>query len=108
MEKLHNLFEKLGYKDITKDNPIHFRDCLGEFFDSTYPYNKRFYKNDGIIDTELKVGNVYDMCFISGICYFSKGWHKFEVCGPFENIEERFQQTLDAVKQTIFNNYKED
>ena len=39
-------FENLDYKDITKDKPIHFRECLGEFFDSTYPYSKRFYKQE--------------------------------------------------------------
>ena len=37
-------FENLGYKDITKDKPIHFIELIGEFFETTCPYNKRFYK----------------------------------------------------------------
>lgn len=48
-------FENLGYKDITKDKPIHFIECLGEFFESTYPYSKKFYKQEGNITIELKV-----------------------------------------------------
>ena len=60
-------FENLDYKDITKDKPIHFRECLGEFFDSTYPYSKRFYKQEGVMAIELKVGNCHNMFFISGI-----------------------------------------
>ena len=42
-------FENLGYKDITKDAPITFKECLGEFFDSVHPYNKRFSKQEGDI-----------------------------------------------------------
>lgn len=53
-------FENLGYKDITKDKPIRFIECLGEFFESTYPYNKRFYKQEGNITIELKVGNCHN------------------------------------------------
>lgn len=37
-------FENLGYKDITKDKPIHFKELIGEFFEINFPYNKRFYK----------------------------------------------------------------
>lgn len=97
-------FENLGYKDITKDKPIHFIECLGEFFESTYPYNKRFYKQEGDITIELKVGNHFDLCFISGICYYSKGWEKFEVCAPKDYINKMFIQTLNAVKLKIKEN----
>ena len=45
-------FENLGYKDITKDRPIHFIECLGEFFENVYPYSKRFYKQEGNIEIE--------------------------------------------------------
>lgn len=91
-------FECLGYKDITKDKPITFRECLGEFFDSTYPYSKRFYKQEEDITIELKIGNCHNIVFISGICYYSKGWEKFEVCAPEDYVNERFTQTLNAVK----------
>lgn len=97
-------FEKLGYKDITKDKPIHFIECLGEFFKSIYPYNKRFYKQESDITTELKVGNYHNMCFISGICYYSKGWEKFEVCAPKNHINKMFTQTINAVKLKIKEN----
>ena len=74
-------FENLGYKDITKDNQIHFIECLGESFESIYPYSKRFYKQEGNIAIELKVGNnQFNFYFISGICYYSKGCQKFEIC----------------------------
>lgn len=94
-------FAKLGYKDITKDKPIGFRDRLGEFFDSTYPYNKRFYKQEGDITIELKTGNCHDLIFISAICYYPKGWEKFEVCAPDKYINEQFEQTFKAVKLKI-------
>ena len=94
-------FESLGYKDITKDKPIHFRERLGEFFDSIYPYNKRFYKKEEMITIELKVGNCHNIVFISGICYYPKGWEKFEVCAPKDYIDKMFMQTLNAVKNKI-------
>lgn len=98
-------FESLGYKDITKNKPIHFRECLGEFFDSIYPYSKRFYKQEENITIELKVGNRYGMYFISGVCYYPKGWEKFEVCAPEDYINEMFTQTLSAVKLKIKEKY---
>lgn len=97
-------FENLGYKDITKDKPIHFIECLGEFFESTYPYNKRFYKQEGDITIELKVRNYYNIYFISGICYYSKGWEKFEVCAPKDYVNKMFTQILNSVKLKIKEN----
>ena len=97
-------FENLGYKDITKDKPIHFTELIGEFFETTCPYSKRFYKQEGIITIELKVGNHFDLCFISGICYYSKGWEKFEVCAPKDYVNKMFIQTLNAVKLKIKEN----
>ena len=99
-------FESLGYKDVTKDKPIQFRECFGEFFDSTYPYSKRFYKQEEVITTGLKVGNIHSIYFISGICYYSKGWEKFEVCAPENHVNEVFTQTLNAVKLKISLNLK--
>ena len=96
---MKNLLESLGYKDITNNKPIHFIDCLGEFFDSVYPYNKRFYKQEGNMTIELKTGNCHNICFISGICYYPKeGWEKFEVCAPKDYIDKEFMQILNAVK----------
>lgn len=97
-------FENLGYKDITKDKPIHFRELLDEFFECTYPYNKRFYKQEGNITIELKVGNCHNICFISGICYYSKGWEKFEVFAPEDYVNKMFSKTLNAVKLKIKEN----
>ena len=94
-------FESLGYKDITKDKPIHFIECLGEFLESTHPYSKRFYKQEEDIKIELKVGNYYNTYFISGTCYYSKGWRKFEVCAPKDYVNEMFIQTLNVVKLKI-------
>ena len=94
-------FEKLGYKDITKDRPIHFIECLDELLVSTYPYSKRFYKKEGNITIELKVGNYYNTCFISGTCYYSKGWRKFEISAPKHHISEVFTQTLNEIKLKI-------
>ena len=96
-------FETLGYKNITKNNPIHFFECLGEFFDSVHPYNQRFYKQEGNITIILKVGNIHSLVFISGICYYSKGWEKFEVTAPEKYMVKCFEQTLSAVKQVIKN-----
>lgn len=97
-------FKSLGYKDITKDKPIRFIECLGEFFESTYPYNKRFYKQEGNITIELKVGNCHNIYFISGICYYSKGYVKFEVCAPENHVNKMFTQILNAVKLEIKEN----
>lgn len=97
-------FENLGYKDITKDKPISFKECLGEFFESTYPYNKRFHKQEGNITIELKVGNCHSICFISGICYYDKGWEKFEICVPEDYVDKIFTQTLSVVKLKIKEN----
>ena len=95
-------FENLGYKDITKDSPIHFIECLGEFFETIYPYSKRFYKQEGNIAIELKVGNnQFNFCFISGICYYSKGYEKFEISAPKDYVNEMFIQILNTVKQKI-------
>ena len=97
-------FESLGYKDITKDKPINFIECLGEFLENTHPYSKRFYKQEEDIKIELKVGNHFGLCFISGICYYSKGWQKFEVYAPKDYIIEMFTQTLNTVKLKIKEN----
>lgn len=97
-------FESFGYKDITKDKPIHFIECLGEFFDSTYPYSKRFYKQEGNITIELKVGNCHSICFISGACYYSKGCENFEICAPEDYVNKMFTQILNAVKLKIKEN----
>ena len=94
-------FESLGYKDITKDKPIDFIELIDEFFEITPSYSKRFYKQDGNITIELKVGNHFGLCFILGICYYSKGWQKFEVCAPKAYIIEMFTQTLNVVKLKI-------
>ena len=100
-------FESLGYKNITEDKPIRFSECLGEFFESVYPYDKRYYRKDGCIEIELKVGNHYDLYFISGICYYPKGWQKFEVINPEKYVIEYFNKTLDAIKHKIANNLKQ-
>lgn len=97
-------FETLGYKDITEDKPIRFSECLGEFFESVYPYSKRYYRKDGCIEIELKVGNHYDLYFISGICYYPKGWQKFEIINPEKHIVEYLNKTLIAVKNIIAEN----
>lgn len=97
-------FESLGYKDITKDKPIRFIECLGEFFKSIYPYNKRFYKQERNIAIELKVGNCYNMCLISGTCYYSKGWENFEICAPKDYVNKIFTQILNAVELKIKEN----
>lgn len=97
-------FENLGYKDITKDKPIRFIELIGEFFEINFPYNKRFYKQEGIITIELVVGNLHNLCSISGICYYSKGWEKFEVCAPKDYVNKMFIQTLNAVKLKIKEN----
>ena len=98
-------FENLGYKDITKDSPIHFIECLGEFFETIYPYSKRFYKQEGNIAIELKVGNdQFNFCFISGICYYSKGYEKFEIFAPKDYVNEMFIQILNVVKLKIKEN----
>lgn len=97
-------FENLGYKDITKDKPIHFIELIDEFFEITCPYSKRFYRKEENIIIELKVGNHFNLCFISGICYYSKGWKKFEVCAPKDYVNEMFIQTLNAVKLKIKEN----
>ena len=94
-------FENLGYKDITKDKPIHFIECLEECFEIIYPYSKRFYKQEGDITIELKVGNCHNTCFISGTCYYPKGWRKFEVCAPENYVNEIFSYTLNVVKLKI-------
>ena len=98
-------FENLGYKDITKDKPIHFIECLGEFLESTYPYSKRFYKQEGDVTIELKVGNHFGLCFISGICYYSKGCEKFEISAPKDYVNEMFINILNTVKQKIKRKY---
>ena len=94
-------FESLGYKDITKDKPIDFIELIDEFFEVTPPYSKRFYKQDGNITIELKVGNHFGLCFISGICYHSKGWRKFEVYAPKDYVNEMFTNILNTVKLKI-------
>ena len=95
-------FETLGYKDITKDKPIYFIECLGEFFETVYPYSKRFYKQEGNITIELTVGNnQFNFYFISGICYYSKGYEKFEISAPKDYVIEMFTQTLNVVKLKI-------
>lgn len=103
-------FESLGYKDITKDKPIGIKDWLGEFFDVTGPYSKRFYKKEGIITIELKVGKLHDLCFISGTCYYPLGWKKFEVHAPEKIVDKMFTQALNAVKlqikENIVNHYE--
>ena len=98
-------FENLGYKDITKDRPIHFIECLGESFETIYPYSKRFYKKEGNIAIELKVGNnQFNFCFISGICYYSKGCEKFEICAPKDYVNEMLTNILNTVKLKIKEN----
>ena len=98
-------FENLGYKDITKDNPIHFIECLGEFFETIYPYSKRFYKQEGNITIELKVGNnQFNFCCISGICYYSKGYEKFEISAPKDYVNEMLTNILNSVKLKIKEN----
>jgi hypothetical protein len=97
-------FETLGYKNITEDKPIRFSEYLGEFFESVYPYDKRYYRKDGCIEIELKVGNHYDLYFISGICYYPKGWQKFEIINSEKHIVEYLNKTLIAVKDIIAEN----
>lgn len=94
-------FETLGYKNITKDNPIHFIECIGEFFDSVYPYNQRFYKQEGNITTILKVGNIHDIVLISGICYYSEGWERFELILPEKYKDFTKDYPLDAVFEMV-------
>ena len=94
-------FKNLGYKDVTKDKPIRFIECLEEAFDNVYPYNKRFYKKEGIIIIELKVGSCHNTVFISGICCYPEGWEKFKVCAPKDYIDKIIKQTLNVIKTKL-------
>lgn len=78
---------------------------MENFFEIIYPYNKRFYKQEGNIAIELKVGNnQFNFCFISGICYYSKGCEKFEICCPKDYVNEMFTNILNTVKLKIKEN----
>ena len=103
--EINKYLEALGFKDVTDNKPISFSECLGEFFDSIYPYSKRFYKQEAYITTELKVGNCHNIVFISVICYYPKGLEKFEVCAHKNYIDNMFTQTFNAVKQLIKEKY---
>lgn len=96
-------FERLGYKDITKDYPISFSECFGEGFDTIYCYEQRFCKEENNIITILKVGIYRNTTDISGICYYSKGWEKFEVHTHSKYAEEEFNKIINAVKDKMKN-----
>ena len=49
----------------------------------------------------MKVRNYRNIVFISGICYYSKGWQKFEVCAYKDHVYTIFVQILNAVKLKI-------
>lgn len=94
-------FENLGYINITNENPIHFIECLGEFFETVYPYKERFYKKENDVITILKVGTFNKFTDIAGICYYPKGWYKFEVHSFVDYVDKEFEQTIKAVKFNI-------
>lgn len=96
-------FKSLGYEDITKEDPIHFIECFGETFGTTYPYKQRFRKKENGIITILKVGTHYNTTDISGICCHSKGWQKFEVHTLSKYAKEEFDKVINAVKYKIKN-----
>lgn len=96
-------FENLGYKDITKNAPISFSECFGETFETLYPYKQRFYRENDNIITILKVGIHYNTTDIAGICYHSKGWHKFEVHTLSKYTKEEFDKVINAVMYKIKN-----
>ena len=96
-------FGNLGYKDITKNAPISFSNCFGETFGTIYPYEQRLYKKEDNIITILKVGTQHNITDISGICYHSKGWQKFEVHTLSKYAKEEFDKVINAVKYKIKN-----
>ena len=98
-------FKSLGYEDITKENPIHFIECFGETFVTIYPYEQRFRKEENGIITLLNVGTHRNATDISGICYHSKGWQKFEVHTLSKNAKEEFDKIINAVMYNIKNSY---
>ena len=96
-------FKSLGYEDITKENPIHFIECFGETFGTIYPYEQRFRKEENGIITILKIGTHHNTTDIAGICYHSKGWHKFEVHTLSKYANEEFDKVINAVMYKIKN-----
>ena len=94
-------FKSLGYEDITKEHPIRFIECFGETFGTIYSYKQRFCKEDNGINIILKVGIHYNTTDIAGICYYSKGWHKFEVHTLSKYAKEEFDKIINAVKYKI-------
>jgi len=96
-------FKNLGYKDITKVFPISFSECFGETFETLYPYEQRFYKEDNNITTILKVGIHNNTLDIAGICYYYSKWHKFEIHTHSDYVEEEFNKTINAVINKLKN-----
>lgn len=90
-------FENLGYKDITKVSPIHFSEYFGETFETLYPYEQRFYKENNNITTILKVGIHNNTVDIVGVCYYYDKWHKFEIHTHSKLVEEEFNKTINVV-----------
>lgn len=96
-------FENLGYKDITKVSPIYFSEYLGETFETLYPYEQRFYKENDDISTILKVGIHNNTIDIVGVCYRYNKWHKFEIHTHSKCIKEEFDKTINAVIDKLKN-----
>lgn len=94
-------FKNLGYKDITKDNPIRFSESFGETFGVLYHYKQRFVKKENNIVTILKVGTHDGITDIAGVCYYPKGWQKFEVHALSKYAKEELDKTINAVKYKI-------
>lgn len=91
----------LGFKDITKEVPITFVECLPIGFENVYPINKRYKRVKGELTTFILIGKEHNFIMGYGDSYYRNNWSRFYLAIPEKHFKEHFLSLLNTNENKI-------
>ena len=91
----------LGFKDITKENPPKFMECLPIGFENVYPITKRFKRTRDNLTTYILIGKIHNFIMGYGDSYYKNRWSRFHLTTPEKHFKEYLLSLLKANESKI-------
>lgn len=100
---MEEILIKLGFKDITKEIPPKFIECLPIGFENVYPITKQFKRVHNDITTYILIGNVHNVIMGYGDSYYKNKWSRFYLTAPKKYFKKYLLSLLKANENKIIN-----
>ena len=91
----------LGFKDITKENPPKFMECLPIGFENVYLITKRFKRMHDNLITYILIGKTHNFIISYGDSYYKNRWSRFHIAAPEKYFKEYLLSLLKANESKI-------